>query len=190
MEFKTFIIAVLSTTLITACRSDSEEASSTNDSSSETLVPEEVVEQDPWIPCAFNTGGYEIKFPGNFESRIDTTENFHIHLSAFQNDTRYYRVTAYVPINPIEVEDKMGFIYAMKESMNSKYVIESETETAFGEYGGLLVNCERDGWKFSRFMLVENNLIYILDLAAIGEVAPTNEELEEFYGTFKTFPIS
>jgi len=189
MKFKSLFIAASFGMILFSCGSESSTESETSTSTTEDEVEEVIPEEDPWIECYFKRGGYSTFFPGDFESKIDTTDQFHIHISAFQNETRFYRVTAYVPINPIVVDDKMGFIQAMKESMNNNYAITEEQETAFGTYGGLLIYADRDGWSFSRFMLVENDLIYILDIAAEGELRPSNLEIEEFYGYFQHYPI-
>lgn len=181
---KNFLTAIVAS-IAFSCGGETESIS-TEDITTEEITAEKPA---PWFLYTDSTALYSIKFPEEPVSRIDTTEQFFVHIAAYETETSFYKVTAFVQKIKKSTGKPMDYVYGMRTSLNDKYLVTLEEEKIVNDRTGLHIEALRDDWAFARFFVAENDILYIIDMASYGSDVPSSISVDDFRSWFEILTV-
>lgn len=158
--------------------------SDTNVSENETTSETTTTEKSTWVDYSNEKAKYTAKFPKNPETKEVTTDNLKIYEAGYMDESNLYKIVAYLPLDEsTSIGNSIDYMNAMKVSLNAKYEILSESNDTFKNLPALLFKAKRNGWFFTRLMVVNQNQLFVLDVANIQDF-PSTQMIDEFYNAF------
>jgi hypothetical protein len=156
---------------------------SENETTSET-VETTTTEKSTWVDYSNEKAKYTAKFPKNPETKEVTTDNLKIYEAGYMDESNLYKVVAYLPLDESTIiGNSADYMNTMKVSLNAKYEILSESIDTFKNLPAILFKAKRNGWFFTRLMVVNQNYLYVLDVGNIQDF-PSTEMTDDFYNAF------
>lgn len=148
------------------------------------IVETSTTEKSSWVDYSNEKAKYKAKFPKNPETKEVTTDNLKIYEAGYMDESNMYKIVAYLPIvESTIIGNSVDYMNTMKVSLNAKYEILSESNDTFKNLPSLIFKAKRNGWFFNRLMVVNQNYLYVLDVANIQDF-PTTEMMNEFNDGF------
>lgn len=166
-------------------------ANETASSETTTTVPSEPMKEEPspWVTYTDSVALYSIKFPEEPVAKIDTTNQFFVHVAAYETESSFYKVSAFVQKFNKTTGEPIDYVYAMRNSISEKYTVTLEEEQIINNRKGLHVEALRDDWAFSRFLVAENDILYVIDMAKYGSDVPSSISVDGFRNWFDVLTV-